>query len=840
MAFKFFHFFAVLALLSMCGYAHAQASPNVAYEDNNVRFTIITPGAVRMEWSPTGKFINDKSFIAINRTYAPVAFKVKTSGKNLVITTAKMIIRYAKGSGKFTAANLSITAAKGMAPFAWKPGMKQQNNLKGTYRTLDEYNGNINDRTHEAMPIEDGLLATDGWTLIDDSHSYLFDNSDWQWVTNRPSTDGQDMYFLAYGHDYKAALRDFTTFAGKVPLPPRYAFGYWWSRYWSYSDNEIHSLVNNFHSYGIPLDVLVVDMDWHYTEPGKGGWTGYTWNRRLFPDPQGFLKYLKSNDLEITLNLHPADGVANYETNYPALAKYMGIDTAKVKVIPFEVSNKTFMNGWFKTILAPMEKDGVDFWWLDWQQWLNDKKFPNLSNTWWINYATFSNMERSRDTRPMLYHRWGGLGNHRYQIGFSGDAVISWKSLDFQPYFNSTASNVLYSYWSHDIGGHFHADTIIPEMYVRWMQFGALSPILRTHSSKSAGLNKEPWVFDNAHCAILRDIVLQRYQMAPYIYTMARRTFDDALPLCRPMYYDYPEAKEAFSFRNEYMFGDNVLVCPITKPAIDGKSVQSVWLPAGNDWYEWSTGTMLKGGQTVDRTFNLDEYPAYIKAGSILPFYDKVKNLRGNDDPVVVTVFPGDKGSFSMYEDNGNDKGYAQNFATTQLSSVKSGNTLTVTIGARKGSYPDMPASRNFSVKVVASAAPESVTVNGANADFTFDGNNLALVVNIPETSCAAEKVVKITYPADAPAVADGLIGDFRHISQTVLALKQRDAGIVLTEELGSMESTGRALSYHPEEFNRRISLFRTNFTNLPTVLKGQKLDDSAAKWFLRQVNLTK
>src|SRR3712207_5672593 len=103
---------------------------------------------------------------------------------------------------------------------------------------------------------------------------------------------------------------------------------------------------------------------------------------------------------------------------------------------------------------SDLEKMGVDFWWLDWQQWNNDKQFPNLSNTWWLNYATFSDMERHRDTRPMLYHRWGGLGNHRYQIGFSGDAIISWKSLDFQPYYNSTASNVLYGFWSHDIGGH--------------------------------------------------------------------------------------------------------------------------------------------------------------------------------------------------------------------------------------------------------------------------------------------------------------------------------------------------------------------------------------------------
>ena len=123
------------------------------------------------------------------------------------------------------------------------------------------------------LKLEDGLLATDGWTFIDDSQGLLFDNDkDWDWVKERPANGGQDWYFMAYGHDYKAALKDYTLFAGKVPLPPRYAFGYWWSRYWLYSDKEFRNLIDNFHTYQIPLDVLVVDMDWHYTEQGKGGW----------------------------------------------------------------------------------------------------------------------------------------------------------------------------------------------------------------------------------------------------------------------------------------------------------------------------------------------------------------------------------------------------------------------------------------------------------------------------------------------------------------------------------------------------------------------------------------
>ena len=588
-------------------------------------------------------------------------------------------------------------------------------------------------------------------------------------------------------------------------------------------------------NYGFPLDVLVIDMDWHHTEAGKGAWGGYAWNERLFPDHAKFLKWVKGNNLNVTFNLHPADGVHAYDTHYSDLAEWMGMNPAEKKDIPWLASDKRFMEGWYGKILRPMEKEGVDFWWLDWQQWPNDKKLTRLSNTWWLNYTTFTDMERNRETRPMLYHRWGGLGNHRYQIGFSGDTYISWSSLDFQPYFNSTASNVLYGYWSHDIGGHMGAKNIDPEMYIRWMQFGALSPILRTHSTKDGGLNKEPWVFSNKQTTILRDIVNNRYAMAPYIYAMARKTYEDGISLCRPMYYDYPDNEEAYANRNEYMFGDQMLVSPITSPMNDGISTQKVWLPAGNDWYETASGTLLKGGQTVERKFQLDEYPLYIKAGSIIPEYGKVKNLRSNDETITVTVYPGAAdGSFAMYEDNGNDKHYATEFATTQLTSTHNGNELNVTIGERKGKYAEMPAKRQFKLKVVATAVPEKVTVNGKAVEFEYDGNNLSLLVDIPETDCNTAKHITVTYPENATDVTDGLIGKFRHIQQNVVALKYHNAFIVLNDALGTMESTGTAITYHPEEFTQRIEAFRKNFANLKEVLKDNKVDEEFAEKFLR------
>lgn len=839
----------LLLLLGLCAMQTPQAQDlhkNVAYADNHVRFTVISDGAVRMEYAPDGQFVDTKSFVAVQRAYPAADYRVKR-GAWIKIATPKMVLRYRKNSGPFTASNLSVCSPKGAAvPFVWKPGMQQKGNLKGTYRTLDGYDGDtyVYDERRPKMPIEDGLLATDGWTLIDDSDNFLFDgDKEWEWVEKRPDDGAQDWYFLAYGHDYKAALRDFTLFAGKMPLPPRYAFGYWWSRYWAYSDKELRTLVKNFRAYDIPLDVLVIDMDWHYTDGDRGGWTGWSWNRTLFPDPAKFLRWLDGEGIRSTFNLHPADGVRCGEDSYADVARDMGIDPASKQTVPWVSSDKKFIRSIFRRILTPMERDGVDFWWLDWQQQPTDPAVEGLSNTWWLNYVFFSDMEKNRDVRPMLYHRWGGLGNHRYQIGFSGDASITWASLDFQPYFNSTASNVLYGYWSHDIGGHHMADRIDPELYIRWMQFGALSPVMRTHSAKSAGLKKEVWNFAPEHADILRSTIRQRYALAPYIYTMARKAYDEGISLCRPMYYEWPEASEAYAFRNQYLFGDDILVAPVTAPGKEGYATVKVWLPEGK-WYEWQTGTMLDGGRTVERTFALDEYPVYVRAGAILPMYgDTVKNLNANDEEILLTLFPGGSGEFSLYEDNGDDKRYAAEFARTHLKSVRDGNLLTVTVGKRTGAYRGMPAERKFSVKVLASAAPVSVTVDGAKADWTYLGEEFALVVEIPRTDCAAEKVVCIRYE-DAEVDFNGVPAAARRMARAMEEFKYHAARkpweqswrYTYTDEFGPMGSIAEAVEYAPERIPQLIGEFRKAYDDLPGVLRRQGLSQEESEWFLNQI----
>lgn len=839
----------ILILLNFSVFAQVKndikADSRAIVVEGNARFTVLTPRLIRLEWNSKKEFIDDASLLAVNRHLPLTAYQVTRQNGLLTIRTAAIELKYKIGAGKFDDQNLSITSVNPNSTYKWVPGAKQKNNLLGTTRTLDRLEG---DRYPEGNKVQlgNGILATDGWTLLDDSKSELFDDSAWKWVKLRPSSEEQDWYFMGYGHDYKKAIYDYTLIAGKIPLPPRYAFGYWWSRYWSYSDNEVRSMVDNFNKFDLPLDVFVIDMDWHYTDSLRSHrrdafqqsqhWTGWSWNKRLFPDPDMFLKYMKNEGLKITLNLHPASGIAPYEAPYAEFAKAMKFDTSSHQNIPFAVSNKAFMKTLFDVVLHPMEKKGVDFWWLDWQQWSNDKAIPSLSNTWWLNYTFFSDMAEHSDKRPMLYHRWGGLGNHRYQIGFSGDAIISWKSLAFQPYFTNTASNVLYGYWSHDIGGHYYetsGNTFDPELYARWMQFGALSPIFRTHSGKDARINKDIWNFKGEYYDALSDAIRLRYQLHPYIYSMARRAYDTGISLCRPLYYDYPEEKQAYQDSSEYKFGDDLLVAPISTPMQNGLSKVSVWLPPGSDWFEWHTGTLLKGGQTVERSFTLTEYPVYAKAGAVIPLYPPVKNLNQQPDEQVIGIFPGADGETSIYEDAGNSKDYATAYATTQVT-VKHlpQRQQRVSIMPRKGAYAGMPVSRTYNLKLFGVEIPDAIWINGKKLDpvilpdhkhWDYDGNKLTVNIPLPKQNCSVAQQILIQYSKTTKAdVNTGLVKKFKRLTKAMEMLKARDAGIILPEVAGRCEETGMRLQYYPAQFYQTLRYFNESYPEVTEAMKSR------------------
>lgn len=833
----------LLIVLQYTAYSqNPKANSKAIIVSDEARFTILSPELVRMEWDEKMIFEDRASFVIVNRNTEVPEYKVKTKKGWLIIETGALTLRYKKESGKFSESNLEISFRLNGEDVIWKPGKVNKGNLLGTTRTLDGYDG---DKTWDGSPIplEDGILSKDGWYLLDDSMSFLFDDGDWNWVSETKNTSEQDLYFFAYGNDYKKALKHYTTIAGKIPMPPRYAFGYWWSRYWAYSDREFKDLVADFRSYDIPIDVLIIDMDWHLTHGGLKniknpkkdpfgellGWTGYTWNKALFPEPKKFIEWTNEEKLKTALNLHPASGIAALESQYEDFAKAYGFDTSKKEWIPYKMAEKKWAKTYFNTVLKPYEDWGIDFWWLDWQQFPTSKIVKNLSNTWWLNYTFFNNMSQNSDKRAMIFHRWGGLGNHRYPIGFSGDYKISWESLKYQPYFTHTASNVGYGYWSHDIGGHASGDLDSDaELYTRWLQFGIFSPILRTHSAKISSIERRFWMYPNELPHML-DLINFRYALAPYTYTMARKTYDDGISLCRPMYYDYPNQDEAYEYKYQYMYGDQMIFAPIHKPTGEDLIVeQHVWLPQGN-WYQWSTDQRLEGSQVINKNFMLKELPLFVKEGAVIPMYPKISNLQELPNHLVLKVFPGKNGTFNLYEDHGDNENYKSDaFATTKISQSEHDNVKTVTIFPTEGNYQNMASSRSYDILLPMSFPPTSIKVNGEMYAFseivcpkswTYDGQNLSATIHIPQQSLNKKVTVEIVFNpthVNKKELLYGKVGAFKRLQEIIGLMKievaRENWWALLSDRVFAAEQVPVKISYDPNSIVEQLEIFDDNF----------------------------
>lgn len=758
-----------------------KADAKAVVTSGNARFTVLTPQLIRMEWSADGQFEDRATLTFVNRETPVPEFKVRESRSKLTITTPALTLTYLK-NGKFSDKNLKAVFTLNGKEVVWTPGMENPQNLLGTTRTLDGADG-----SKLKEPMEQGILSRAGWSLIDDSQRHVLtpDGSEWEeWVEARPEGDRQDLYLFAYGHDYKQALADYALVAGRAPMPPKYTLGYWWSRYWQYSDNEFVDLVNKLKSMDVPIDVLIVDMDWHETwglrksnspkdEYGQRiGWTGYTWQKELFPSPANFLKWTENEELKVALNLHPASGIQPYEAVYDDFTKEYGW-SEKGKSVPFKIDERKWADAYFKTVLEPMERDGVDFWWLDWQQWKESKYTPGLSNTFWLNHTFFNHAERQNPgLRPFIYHRWGGLGSHRYPLAFSGDTYATWPMLAYLPYFTATASNVNYGWWGHDIGGHMFHKTqkaTDPELYTRWLQYGVFTPIFKTHSTKDPRIERCIWCFPD-HMFLMRDAIRLRYTLAPYIYNAARENYDTGVGMCRPMYYDYPESDKAYETPEQFMFGNDILATTITQPvdSITGLAPRTIWFPEGA-WFDCATGSMYEGGRTEELHYTLAENPHYAKAGSIIPMNPAtVKNLQQPCDTLVLTFIPGGDGQLRHYEDDGMSQQYKTNYAVTTVTKKQEGNTVRVRISPREGSFAGASDSRSYELRFPAVFPPKSVKVNGKElaysrfpkaGEWTYDGYTLAPVIYTGTTVCDAPVEIELAFDDYATAHQADLYG---------------------------------------------------------------------------------
>ena len=750
----------ILALFTvMQSYAQEEynpvADPDAVVQSGNMRFTVLTPQMIRIQYSSKKVFEDRATFAVVNRRLPVPAFTTSEEDGYLYIKTEAVTLKYRTGSNPTTLRNrpefLSVTFNMNGHEVVWYPGKDDALNLKGTTRTLD--NGRGDSKRGE---LENGILSRGGWALIDESASakrgdgsrtFAFEPMEeggMDWAKPLADESATDWYILCYGHDYKKALGDYVKIAGRIPMPPDYMFGYWYSKYQRYTAQDFMDITMDIENNRIPIDIMIMDMDWH-----KDGWTGWSWNTSLIPDPKGLINWMHQHNMKVTLNLHPADGVNNYEDNFAQMCADLGKDPGTTTNIPWQLEDYNFYKAMFKNIIRLRESEGVDFWWIDWQQRLTNNNLAGLGETFWCNHVFYEDMRLNRpEHRPVIFHRWGGLGSHRYPIGFSGDTFATFPTLAFQPYFTATASNVGFGYWGHDLGGHQQPGDNDPELYLRWMQFGVFTPIFRTHATNAANIERRIWVYENFP-SLLKTVQL-RYAMFPYIYTAAREAYDTGVSMCRPLYYDHPEDANAYKYEDEYMFGNDILVAPIVTPADADKTVRrTVWLPEGK-WWNVCRSKMMDGNVTFTDTYGLEDIPYFYKAGSIIVNNPPQKSVTTKAPTLILKVVPGADRSYSLYEDEGDTELYKDGvFSRTEFTQTRNAQSVTLNIGARTGVYPGMPDERAYRAEFIGSEKPERVLINGneaASGTWSYDSDNRTVTVNVPTASCDVATAIELRY----------------------------------------------------------------------------------------------
>jgi alpha-glucosidase (family GH31 glycosyl hydrolase) len=685
-----------------------------------------------MEYAADGQFVDSPSLFAANRDARWDNAKISNIGAKTAIDTGFIRLVYTPDGKSFSTSNLYALIKNPKGETSWEPGLKDPQNLGGTIRTLDSSDG--------PEDLGNGIISRSGWALVDDSQSPLLTTD---WVQSRPNKNNIDWYIFGYGDDYRAALKSFTTISGNVPMPRRYTLGTWYSRYWPFSSSDYRQIIHEYSQHNFPLDNIVLDMDWH-----KDGWTGWSWNRALLPDAEDLLKWFHQQGLHVTLNLHPADGVAPHEDQYSSFMQAMGEDPTTQKTIPFDAGSKKYTDALFSTVINPLSKEGVDFWWLDWQQYPNTLSIPDLTNLFWLNTLFFQ--ETGQDgLRGVSFSRWAGLGDQRHPIHFSGDASTSFNMLSFEVPFTSTAGNVGCFFWSHDIGGHNRGRN--EESYTRWCQFGAMSAALRSHSTRDAQTDRRPWNYPIWAEDSMRISFHLRSELFPYIYTSSAQSTSQSVPLVRPMYIDYPDTEIAYHSAQQYLYGDNLLVAPITSQGKGpGKiAAQTVWFPENSTWWNWFTGERIEGGSNLLQADDINEFPLYARGGTPIPMQPYQSRMATAPlSTLVLRCYPGENGKTGwsrLYEDDGTTTAYTKGaFSTTALSYTRKGDLTTIEIYPTKGEFNCQLSERAYQVALPDTSEIVSASVNGAPARHRYNSSTYTNTIDIAPLSIRDKVVLRV------------------------------------------------------------------------------------------------
>ncbi|MBR3198565.1 MAG: DUF5110 domain-containing protein [Bacilli bacterium] len=694
----------------------AKANEKNVIKGDKFRFTVLTERLIRIEYNDRGHFVDNPTERVLYRNLETPKFDSIDNSNFVSISTKYFKLTYIKGKsfigGKANPANnlkVELLNTKNI----WYYGHPEIRNFGIPNSNLAK--GGIEGK---------GLYSADGMASIDDSNTPIL-NEDGTVTQNYEVRI--DTYLFMYNDDFEEALKDYYKITGFPALVPRYALGNWWSSNEDYDDLKLKMLVDNFEKEEVPLSLLILDKDWHKRKKrGKEFLkTGFTFNKDYFKNPKAMIDYLHKKKIRLGLSINPLEGINEENDHYNEAIKYIKPDGEGK--IPYNIFDPKFVDVFLKVFIHPLDNIGVDFYWLD--------NIDNKNNLTMQKHYQFYDMTRDYKRRPLLLSEGEDYAPHRYPVLYSGKTEVSWDTLRKIPFYTNRSFNNGAPFWAHDIGGYFKG-TEDNELYIRSVQLGVFSPILKFGIDKGKYYKREPWKWDIKTSTIAKDYLRLRHKLVPYIYSEAYKYHKFGDQLIIPLYYKNKEYYDDALYSNEYFFGTELFIAPIITPkdAVMNRVVHKFYLPEGI-WYDFVTGKKFPGGKVYTNFFRDEDYPVFVKSGSIVPLaHPKTINDMTPPEDMEINIFPGQSNSYTLFEDDGESDLYRKDyFILTQIDYTYVPSNYSVVIRATEGKSGIIPEKRNYKIVFRNTKRTEEVTAHSNMTSVSLktyvDGPNFVVEV---------------------------------------------------------------------------------------------------------------
>lgn len=663
------------------------------FRGSKYRISLLTERLIRLEYNEEGVFNNSETAIVKNRLFSYPEFSKKEDDHFLIIETPYFTLTYLKNAAFATRTLYATIDGKKMA---WYYGMNEVRNLGGIFYSLDN--------TIKFPHLSKGLFAMNGVASFDDSDSMCFD-VERNYVSNKFSKKYVDLYLFIYGKDFGLCLDDYYRLTGMPPLIPRYALGNWWSKEYPYKDKEIIELLDKFKRHNIPFSVFLLDNGWSQGDSKYPDIkTGFSFNKENFPHYAEFIKEIHNRKIKLGVKINPQYGFYPFEEQYENASKY--VKPNNNGVIEFDPTNMKHIDVLLKLFIHPLQAKGIDIIW-------NDYNDIDINKIYLVNY--YMHMDNRRlEKRNIILSRNSTYAPHLFDIIYSGKNLISWKVLKMLPFLNLTASNVGVGYLSHDVAGSL-SGIEDSDFYLRSLQLGVFSPILRFNTEKGNYFKREPWKWDIVTESIASEYLILRHKLIPYLYSEAYNYHKFGKLLIKPFYYYNLAFYDDENYVNQYYFGSAFMISPIIKSMDDviNRTIQKFFIPDGV-WYDFKNGKRFLGNHKYISFYSISDYPIFVKQGSIIPMAGENSFMSyENPNDFEIHVFPGASNTYHLYEDDGETK-YYQNgkFCVTEFDYNYRKSNYTLIVRHLEGDTSLIPAYRNYKVVFRNTKKANNVVVN--------------------------------------------------------------------------------------------------------------------------------